>query len=139
LDYSVGADQPLDVVKVAGRAKMGDGPASHTGWIVGVVESCVRRDCDDFADTPAAMEPPDMPDAAPLPGGYRAEIRSRERDRFLEYCLDGRGTRKCNVCKCGSIWADETTEARGDRGAYVEKLDDIRERLMIGDFTTGRL
>lgn len=131
-------DMGLDIVKIAGREKMGDGPSSHTDWIVSVVDSYFRRDCDDLADMLVAMEPPNMLDGTPVPGGYSVKIRARELDGFLKYFLDGHCTRKCNTCKYCSIWADKTTEVRGDRAAYVEKLDDIKERLMIGDFRTGR-
>lgn len=132
-------DMGIDIVKIAGREKMGDGPSSHTDWIVKVSQAYYSGDCDNLAELLVALEPPDMLDGSPAPGNYKVKIRSRELDGFLKYFADGHCSRKCHSCKYCSNWAEKTTEVSGDRQTYVNQLDDVKERLVIGDFRTGRL
>lgn len=137
VDYYL--DLGIDIIKIAGREKMGDGPSSHTDWIVKVATSYYQGDCDDLAEMLVAMEPPNMLDGSASAGEYRVKIRSRELDGFLQYFLDGHCTRKCHTCRYCSHWAGKTTEVKGDRSKYVSRMEDVKERLMIGDFRTGRV
>lgn len=138
-DIDVYLDMGMDIVKVAGREKMGDGPASHTDWIVNVAQAYFDRDVEDMAAMLVAMEPPNMLDGQPSASkDYTVKVKARELDGFLKFFTDGHCTRHCNTCKYCGNWAEKATEVTGDRPAYAAKMTDIKERLMIGDFRTGR-
>jgi len=117
---------------------MGDGPASHTDWIVQVTQAYFDRDVEDMADMLVAMEPPNMLDGTPATQNYRVKVKARELDGFLKFFTDGNCSRHCNTCRYCGNWAEKAAEVIGDRPAYAARMDDIKERLMIGDFRTGR-
>jgi collagenase-like PrtC family protease len=137
-DVSKYLDIGIDVVKIAGREKMGDGPSSHSDWIVKATSAYYRGDCDDLAELLVGMEPPDMLDGSALPRDNRVIVHSRSLDGFLQFFADGRCTRSCHTCRYRSHWADIATEVRGDRQKYVDRLAQTRMRLIVGDFRTGR-
>lgn len=137
-DIDAYLDMGMEVVKIAGREKMGDGPASHTDWIVQVTQAYFDRDVEDMAEMLVAMEPPNMLDGTPATQNYRVKVKARELDGFLKFFADGHCSRHCNTCRYCGNWADKAAEVVGDRPAYVARMDDIKERLMIGDFRTGR-
>lgn len=137
-DIDAYLDMGMEVVKIAGREKMGDGPSSHTDWIVRVTQAYFDRDVEDMAEMLVAMEPPNMLDGTPATQNYRVKVKARELDGFLKFFTDGHCTRHCNTCRYCGNWADKAAEVIGDRPAYAARMDDIKERLMIGDFRTGR-
>ncbi len=137
-DLSVYEEAGIDLVKVAGREKMGDGPSSHTGWIVSVAEAYQAGCSDDVAALLVGLE-----GVQPLLGdgngsGVRVRIESARLDGFLELFARGRCDLDCRRCRYCDEWAARAVSVEGDPEAYRRELERTVERIRLGDFVTGR-
>jgi collagenase-like PrtC family protease len=137
-DLGVYEDEGVDIVKVAGREKMGDGPASHSDWIVSVAESYAGGRSDDVAALLVGLEPVQPLFAEGHGGGTRVRIESAKLDGFLDFFADGRCDLDCHRCRYCDKWAARAVTVEGDTGVYRRELERTMERIRIGDFVTGR-
>lgn len=138
-DLDTYADLGVDLVKVAGREKMGEGPVSHTDWIVRVARAYAARDCEDVRELLIAMEAPmalngSMPADAP-----RVTIDARRLDGFLKYFADGKCTGECYRCGYCAEWTQRAVTVKGNGSGYLAGLAETLERLAIGDYRAGRV
>lgn len=132
-DVPVYEELGIDHIKIAGREKMGDGPQSHTDWIVNCVESYAEGRATDIARLLIALEPPmgiDGQDAA----DYRISIDSSKLDGFLDYFVKGNCDTQCYRCGWCGEFAKKAVTAHGDRDGYVGGLITTIERIRIGDY-----
>jgi len=128
----------IDLVKVAGREKMGDGPASHTEWILSVAEAYHGRRSEDIARLLVGLE-----EVQPLFGeragrGVRVQIASSKLDGFVEFFRKGGCDLDCQRCRYCDGWATRAVAIEGDREGYEQELEHTLERIRIGDYVTGR-
>lgn len=126
----------VDYAKLAGREKMGEGPASHTDWIVRAAEAYCRRRCDDVAELLVAVEA-----VAPLRGeageGVRVRIDSRALDGFLRFFERDACDMDCGDCRYCERWAERAVKIEGDRGRYERQLAENLEQVRLGSYWTG--
>jgi collagenase-like PrtC family protease len=129
----------IDLVKVAGREKMGDGgPSSHTDWIVAVAEAYHNKRSDDIAALLVGVET-----VEPLFGkGERRDIRikidSTKLAGFVDFFQKGLCNMDCRTCRFCDEWATRAVTVKGDSAGYQRQLTETIERIRIGDYVTGR-
>lgn len=136
-DLGVYTEAGINLVKIAGREKMGGGPASHSNWIVSVAEAYARGRSDDVAALLVGLEP-----VQPLLGegtgdGTRVRIESAKLDGFVDFFAEGRCDVNCHRCRYCDSWARRAVQIDGDTGLYRQELERTIERIRIGDFVTG--
>lgn len=126
----------VDYAKLAGREKMGEGPASHSDWIVAAATAYRRRRCEDLAALLVAVEAvAPLRDAAGEP--LRVRIDSRALDGFLDYFERDGCDMACGECRYCERWAERAVGFEGDRGRYEEQLKRDIERVRLGSYWTG--
>lgn len=126
----------IDYAKLAGREKMGEGPASHSDWIVRAAEAYHGRRCDDVAELLVGVEA-----VAPLREGageaVRVRIDSRALDGFLRFFERDSCDMGCGECRYCDRWAERAVTLEGDRGRYEAQLERDLERVRLGSYWTG--
>ncbi len=137
-DVGVYEEAGIDLVKVAGREKMGDGPASHSDWIASVAEAYHARCSEDVARLLVGLD-----EVQPLVGerthrGVEVRIGSSKLDGFVDFFRRGGCDLDCARCRYCDGWAARAVRIEGDREAYERELEHTLERIRIGDYVTGR-
>jgi collagenase-like PrtC family protease len=132
-DIGVYEELGIDLFKVAGREKMGDGPSSHTDWIAAAADAYAARKCDDVAGLLVGVQPvePLFSEAIKMP---RVEVLSRELDGFLRFFQDDRCTLDCTACDYCGQWAERAVRVRGKSSRYVEQLESELEQIRLGSY-----
>lgn len=126
----------IDHAKLAGREKMGDGPASHSDWIVRAARAYREGRCEDLGELLVAVEP-----VAPLQGGAGPELRVRidsaALDGFLRYFERQRCDMDCGECSYCERWARRAVSLQGDGERYEAQLEQSLEQVRVGSYWTG--
>ncbi len=133
-DLPIYHDAGVDLVKVAGREKMGSGQQSHTQWILNTAGAYQRGSCDDVAELLVAVEPV----RSPFPGASEPDVRVRidsaKLAGFLDFFAEGRCEQDCARCHYCDEWAASVVSVDGDRGGYAADLDRAIGSVRLGDY-----
>lgn len=130
-------DLGVDLVKIAGREKMGDGPASHTDWIVDVATAYAQGRRSDLSELLIALEQPGGIDGSSPRGEFHASIDTGALDGFLDFFEAGHCHRQCYRCGYCGDYARKAITTRGNAPEYVEDLITTIERLKVGDYRSS--
>ncbi len=126
----------IDFFKVAGREKMGDGPSSHTPWILKVAEAYHRRRCEDVAELLVAVQPMETL-SGETPTAPRVHMASSRLDGFLRFFREGHCSLDCQRCAYCAEWAKACVSVEGDTGEHVRQLEADLETLRAGSYWAG--
>jgi len=137
-DLGVYLDMGIDFVKIAGREKMGQGPGSHTDWIVRVARAYFEGDYPDMRDLLIALEPPMSLDGSIPSNDPRACVDTAALDGFLDFFLGGHCTGECYHCGYCAEWARRAVTVDGDGSCYLAGLERDLNHLRIGDYRAAR-
>ncbi len=130
-------DLGIDLFKIAGREKMGDGPSSHTNWIGEVAASYYARRCTDVAALLVGNQSPfSLAGQAPPSSGVR--IDSSKLDGFLRFFQDDRCSLDCDYCDYCGDWARRSTQAHGKSAEAAHAISDDISRIRAGSYRSGR-
>ncbi len=136
-DLHLYEDLGIDLFKVAGREKMGDGPSSHTDWIVGTAAAYQARRCDDVAALLVGIQPPfSLAGEAPSSSGVR--IDSRKLDGFLRFFQDDQCSLDCDHCDYCGDWARRAIRLSGKPAETAREISDDITRIRVGSYRSGR-
>jgi collagenase-like PrtC family protease len=127
----------IDLFKVAGREKMGEGPSSHTEWIAATAAAYHSRRCADVAALLVGIQPPfSLMGEAPSSSSVR--IESRKLDGFLRFFQDDHCALDCEHCDYCGQWAKRALRVRGKPADNAREISDDLTRIRIGSYRSGR-
>jgi collagenase-like PrtC family protease len=136
-DLGVYEDLGIDLFKVAGREKMGEGPSSHTDWIAMAAGAYQARRCRDVAQLLVGIQPPmSLMGDAPKPLDVR--IDGRKLDGFLRFFREDRCSLDCESCDYCGRWARRAVSIKGRSGDCAEGLAADLETIRVGSYRSGR-
>jgi hypothetical protein len=136
-DVEVYEDLGIDLFKVAGREKMGDGPASHTDWICETYAAYRARRCSDVAALLVGNQAPfSLAGQAPPPSGVR--IDSSKLDGFLRFFQEDGCALDCDYCEHCTEWATRSTSLHGKSAEAARAMLDDVVRIRVGSYRSGR-
>lgn len=136
-DLGVYEDLGIDLFKIAGREKMGDGPASHTDWICETAAAYRARWCGDVAALLVGNRAPlSLAGQAPPASGVR--IDSRKLEGFLGFFQDDRCSLDCDYCEHCAEWAARSTRLYGRSAETACAMSDDVLRIRVGSYRSGR-
>jgi collagenase-like PrtC family protease len=136
-DLGVYEDLGIDLFKIAGREKMGEGPSSHTDWIVAAARAYRSRRGGDLARLLVGIQPP-MSLMGDPPKTVQVRIDSRKLDGFLRFFRDDRCSLDCARCDYCGRWARRAVSVRGRTEACVGELAADLETIRVGSYRSGR-
>ncbi len=136
-DLSIYEDLGMDLFKVAGREKMGEGPSSHTDWIAAAAGAYHSRRCRDIAQLLVGIQPP-MSLMGDPPKALQVRIDSRKLDGFLKFFRDDRCSLDCERCDYCERWARRAVSVRGRTEACADELASELETIRAGSYRSGR-
>ncbi|MBI2964308.1 MAG: U32 family peptidase [Deltaproteobacteria bacterium] len=126
----------IDLFKIAGREKMGEGASSHTPWILKVAGAYHRRRCEDVAELLVAVQPMvGLSGEAPAP--WRVRIAADRLDGFLSFFRDGRCSLDCQRCSHCAEWAKACVSAEGRAAEHRKQIENDLETLRAGSYWAG--
>ena len=126
----------IDYFKIAGREKMGEGPSSHTDWIVKAARAYAARRSQDVAELLVGTQAVEalFGDTAPAP---RVRIESGRLEGFLRFFQEGRCLGDCTACDYCARWAEGAVRVRGGAGPYLRQLESDLQRIRLGSYWAG--
>jgi collagenase-like PrtC family protease len=126
----------IDLFKIAGREKMGEGASSHTPWILKVAGAYHERRCADVAELLVGVQPMERLAREALTP-WRVRMSSSRLDGFLRFFRDGRCSLDCAHCGYCAEWAKACVTVEGDAGERVRELTTDLETLCAGSYWAG--
>jgi collagenase-like PrtC family protease len=130
-------DLGINLFKIAGREKMGDGPSSHTDWIDKTATAYHARRCTDVAALLVGNQAPfSLAGQPPPPSGV--SIDSRKLNGFLRFFQSDKCSLDCNDCDYCAGWARRSTRVRGKALETAGAISDDIERIRVGSYRSGR-
>lgn len=132
-------DEGIDHFKVAGREKMGGGPASHSDWIAMVANAYHSGKSDNVAKLLVGLEGIQSltGEAGPEPPELR--IDSGKLDGFIRYFEQGHCDLDCEACTYCDAWARKAVSVHGDARSYLDQVGSSLERIRTGSYWTRSL
>jgi collagenase-like PrtC family protease len=136
-DLAIYEDLGIDLFKVAGREKMGDGPSSHTDWIAAVANAYQSRHCDDVARLLVGTQ---IPESIFGQNGEppRVRIESAELNGFIRFFQEDRCALDCERCDYCGRWAKSAVKVEGNAAGSVRTIESDLERIRLGSYRSGR-
>jgi len=136
-DVSIYEDLGIDLFKIAGREKMGEGPSSHTDWIAAVARAYHERSCDDVASLLVGIQPPfTLHGEEPAALGVR--IDGRALDGFLRFFAEDRCALDCSTCDWCGQWAARAVRLSGSHERSAAEIAADLESIRIGSYRSGK-
>lgn len=135
-DVRVYQDLGIDLFKIGGREKMGEGPSSHSSWIVKAAEAYHSRQCDDVVELLIGVQPPEALSGEALEA-FEVRVESRKLDGFLQFFREDRCTLDCEHCSYCEDWAKRCLETRGSSERYLSQVEADLETLRVGSYWAG--
>lgn len=132
-------DEGIDHFKIAGREKMGTGPASHTDWIAMVTNAYHSGKSDNVAKLLVGLEGIQSLTGEAGPEPPELVIDSRKLDGFIRYFEQGHCDLDCEQCTYCDAWARKAVSIHGDERAYLEQVGSSLERIRAGSYWTKAL
>lgn len=136
-DIHVYEDIGIDLFKVAGREKMGDGPSSHTSWICETAAAYRTRRCANVAALLVGNQAPSSL-AGQAPPANGVWIDSGKLDGFLRFFQNDRCALDCDYCEHCSAWARRSTRLYGEAEETARAMSDDISRIRVGSYRSGR-
>lgn len=127
----------IDLFKIAGREKMGEGPSSHTEWISMVANAYRSRRCTDIAQLLVGIQPP-MSLAGDPPEPLTVRVDSARLDGFLKFFQDDHCSLDCGQCDYCGQWAKRAVHLGGRSGDCARGISDDLERIRVGSYRSGK-
>jgi collagenase-like PrtC family protease len=135
-DVAIYEQLGIDLFKVAGREKMGEGPSSHTDWIAMVAEAYHTRRCRDIARLLVGIQPP-MSLMGEAPQSLQVRIDSRKLDGFLKIFREDRCSLDCTRCDYCGQWARRAVSLKGRTEECAGELETNLETIRVGSYRSG--
>ncbi len=135
-DVHVYEELGIDFFKIGGREKMGEGPSSHTPWIVKVAEAYHSRQCRDVIELLVGIQPPETLSGEAVEA-FQVRVDSRKLDGFLRFFQEDRCSLDCSQCSHCEDWAKRCVETRGNPSDYVRQVESDLEKLRVGSYWAG--
>lgn len=126
----------IDLFKIAGREKMGEGASSHTPWILKVAEAYHRRRCRDVAELLVGVQPMETLSGEVL-APWRVRVSSDRLDGFLRFFREGHCSLDCQHCTYCAQWAKASVSVEGHAGEHARQLEHDLETLRAGSYWAG--